>query len=520
MQDTTIRTEVAEFLDIEQRREALLVALTTNDGTLPKRLQALDQICSGAISGLLKSGDFSGKKDQSIILYSNEKGPARICLVGLGEESSVSDESIRRSVHTGVRMLASVNLESVGIDLKSFCANGITCTRVTEIVAETVHMALWRYLEFKTKEIEISVRKISTVQLLRPAEDTNNDLSSMAERSTIIAQATNYARTLVSMPSNELYPATLAKEARQLADRHGYGIRIIEEDEMKELGLNGHLAVGSGSVHRPCLIIIDTKPDSQDPPLALVGKGITFDSGGISIKPAKDMYEMKGDMAGAAVVLGALDALGGTGYQGRLLGAIPAAENLTGEKAQRPGDIIRMHNGITVEVLNTDAEGRLVLADAMSFVNETYHPVAMVDIATLTGAITVALGSNAIGLFSNDDELCAALARAGELTYERVWRMPLYEEYFEQIKSEAADIQNTGGREAGSITAAAFLKSFTGSTPWAHLDIAGVAWASRERWYVPKGPTGIGVRLVTEMIDRQISPEVISAWAFSRKNNA
>ncbi len=303
-----------------------------------------------------------------------------------------------------------------------------------------------------------------------------------------------------------LYPETLASRAEEIANRHNYSITVLGEDKLRELGLNSHLAVGQGSARESCLIIVDTAPKSNKcpPPLALIGKGITFDSGGVSLKPAASMHEMKGDMSGAAVVLGVLDVLGNIGYSERIVCVIPAAENMGGSKAQRPGDIVKAFDGTYIEVMNTDAEGRMVLADAIGYVKKKYQPERIIDVATLTGSVFTALGKWAIGLFGTDEELVKVLTKAGERTYERTWRLPLFPEYSEQIKSDTADIKNVGGKGASSATAAAFLQHFAGKTPWVHLDIAGVAWFDSAHDYIPKGPTGIGVRLLVEALTKQL----------------
>jgi len=275
-------------------------------------------------------------------------------------------------------------------------------------------------------------------------------------------------------------------------------------DELSEHGMESILQVGAGSINPPRLIIIDSKPDSGETPFALVGKGITFDSGGISIKPSKDMHEMRGDMGGAATVLAAADVLGTLNYEKRFIAAIAAAENMTGSNAQRPGDVITAYDGTTVEVLNTDAEGRLVLADALAYVRKEFAPTFMIDVATLTGAVVIALGREATGMMSNNQALEGMLIAAGNETYERVWPLPMYKEYKKQLESSIADLQNIGGREAGSITAGWFLRHFVGDTPWVHLDIAGTSWVSAKRGYQPSGPTGAGVRLLVQAVRKHL----------------
>jgi leucyl aminopeptidase len=311
---------------------------------------------------------------------------------------------------------------------------------------------------------------------------------------------THMARLLTDTPANDLTPEILAEKAVDVAKTHNFGFKVMEVDALEELGMQAILRVGAGSINAPRLIVIDSRPDSDEAPIALLGKGITFDSGGISIKPSKDMHEMRGDMGGAAAVLATTDALARLNYQQRFITVIPAAENMTGSNAQRPGDVIRAFDGTTIEVLNTDAEGRLVLADALAWTLKEYKPRAMIDLATLTGAVSIALGSQAIGMMGNNQQLMDSLVKSGNVTYERVWQLPMFSEYKKQLESSIADLQNIGGRDAGTITAGWFLRHFVGECPWVHLDIAGVSWISAGSGYLPKGPTGAGVRLLVELL--------------------
>jgi leucyl aminopeptidase len=327
----------------------------------------------------------------------------------------------------------------------------------------------------------------------------HEDIGSVDEavqRGATAAGASISARFWASLPPNELTPATFAAIAVSQAAELGMAVDVYDEHELAAGGFRAILAVGQGSAHPPRLVIIDSDPDAKERPFLLVGKGITFDSGGISIKPSADMHQMKGDMGGAAAVLAAITAYQRAGGTRRVVAALPLAENMPGARAQRPGDIVRTWSGKTVEVLNTDAEGRLVLADALAYAIDRFKPTGVIDIATLTGAVSIALGAHAIGMLGTSDELCAALDAAGTTTYERVWRLPLFDEYFEQIKSTVADIQNVGGRPAGTITAAMFLRQFVGDTPWVHLDMAGVDWREKDGPYCPAGPTGAGARLL------------------------
>jgi leucyl aminopeptidase len=308
------------------------------------------------------------------------------------------------------------------------------------------------------------------------------------------------ARNLANAPGNELYPETLAEKARNLGSEFGFDVTVLEEPELKDLGMGGILGVAQGSSRSPRLIILEYGKSSGKP-VVLVGKGVTFDSGGISIKPSANMAEMKMDMSGAAAVIGTFEAVARLKLPVRIVGLIPAVENMPSGSSLRPGDILRHYGGKTSEVDNTDAEGRLILADALGYASQ-FKPAAVVDLATLTGACVVALGHQASGMMGNDAPLMARLKAAGEETYERVWELPMFDEYEKLIKSDVADVKNVGGRWAGAITAAWFLKKFTGTYRWAHLDIAGTAILEDASEYHQRGGSGVGVRLLTEFLRR------------------
>jgi leucyl aminopeptidase len=330
---------------------------------------------------------------------------------------------------------------------------------------------------------------------------------SAARVGVIGAEAQNLARQLSNEPANALPPAALAHAAQRVAKEVGLRVRVFDVPELKRRKMGGILAVGGGSATPPRLIVLEHGRAAAKPrggrrraTICVVGKGITFDSGGISIKPSASMDEMKHDMSGAAAVVGLLRACALLDVPHHVVGVIAAAENLPSATAYRPGDIVTAMSGKTIEVLNTDAEGRVVLADALHYARTEFEPAAMIDLATLTGACVVALGKWASGLFGNDEKLIASLRAAGEATGERVWPLPLWDAHKKHIRSEVATLKNTGGRDAGSSTAAAFLAAFVGDTPWVHLDIAGTAWVGKGGGYQPFGATGVGVRLVTEVL--------------------
>ncbi|MBU1682007.1 leucyl aminopeptidase [Candidatus Micrarchaeota archaeon] len=426
---------------------------------------------------------FEGNEGQSFSLSSGKKN---ILLVGLGKKMRGDD--FRIAAGTCVRYAEKIKEKEISIyypkaDEKS-----------AEAIAEGAILAGYKFDKYKTKKENFEVAKIHLV--------TTKNLTEALGKGGILASAQNYARALDEEPANIATPQMIANAALKLAKEKKLKVTVFDTKAMKKMGMNAILAVGQGSAVPPVLVKLEYNAGSRYPLFCVVGKGITFDSGGISIKPSKGMHEMKYDKTGAINVLGVFKAVAELKLPIRLMGLMPLAENTPGSKAQKPGDIIRAYNGKTIEVLNTDAEGRLVLADALAYA-ATQKPEYMIDMATLTGAMIVCLGRHAIGMFSDNDKLAQILIEAGEETHERVWRLPLWPEYGKMMESGIADLKNISELpEAGSITAAAFLKEFVGDTKWAHLDIAAVDAISTEHGYLGKGASGIGVRLVTEAFEK------------------
>jgi leucyl aminopeptidase len=505
MDDRKVIVELKPFGEPGEQHEALVFGLLEGLSEPGDRMRALNSVTGGVIGTALSEGDFSGRAEQTLALLSTKtNGPRRIILTGLGRAEELDDERVRRALAAAYRTADKLDVDTLGVDLGSLEVAGPDMARCAELAAETAPLALWRSLRYRSELKEEEVPRIGRVELLWPEAKVPIELERGVEEAVTTALGTCFARDLVGRPANELYPEALAAEAETVAARHGFKFTLLKSDELRQKGLNALLSVGLGSSRPPCLAIIDTAPDSNEPAVALVGKGITFDSGGISIKPAKGMESMKGDMAGAAAVLATADVLGHLGLDRRLVVAIPAAENMPGPSSQRPGDIWTSYRGPTIEVVNTDAEGRLALADALAYAVDNFAPGMMIDIATLTGSCYVALGDLAAGLMGNDNDLCTRLEKAGARTGERVWRLPLWPEYDEQLKSKSADLKNVGERGAGAIIGGAFLKRFVGETRWAHIDIAGVSWLEKERAYLPAGPVGFGVRLLVEALRRQL----------------
>ena len=477
----------------EIEADALLLAIPEH-AEKPTPWEAVDAAVGGAVSEAIAGPGFHGKRGQTLSLSTAASERLReVVLVGLGPSDEIDLEGWRRAVATGTQAARKRGNKSLAVPLAE--VEGHSDAAVAAAAAEATLLASYRYQEYKAPPTEQTT--IDWVAIATADEDA----PAAVERASTVAEATCWARDLVNRPSSDKRTDALAEMATTMAAEQGLGCEVIDSDKAAELGLNALLAVGGGSRVGPRMVILEHNPGGADgPPVVLVGKGITFDSGGLSLKPAKGMGNMKADMSGAAAVYGTMRALASLGASRWVVGVTPLAENLPSAMAYRPGDIVRAYGGTTIEVINTDAEGRLVLGDALAYARERYEPARMVNVATLTGACVIALGSIAAGLMGNDDQLCGELIAAGEATGERVWRLPMWEEYDKLIDSEVANVRNAAGREAGVITAGKFLQRFVGDTPWAHLDIAGTAFLSKATPYLPKGGTGFGVRLLTHWL--------------------
>ena len=468
----------------------------------------LDARLEGLIGDYIKSGDFKGALNGTALLRTRGKIAApRVLLVGLGEKSQPRElEHLRQasaSAATATRKLGAASLAVLPP------ATSAPAVEAAQAVAEGALLGLYTLKKYKTADDDAdNPNDLNQLTLLAGSASAQKDLQRGAGRGQVIAEAVSLARDLGNSPGNDVDPSYLASTAQSLAETTSLSCRLLEQSEMQELNMGCLLGVAQGSAQPPAFIILEHAPrGANGAPVVLVGKGLTFDSGGISIKPAGGMEDMKMDMSGGAAVLGTLQALARLGYPRRVVGLVPASENLPSGTAVKPGDILRAMSGKTVEVINTDAEGRLILADALSYAVEKYQPACIIDLATLTGAVVVALGHQATGMMGTDDDMMTRLREAGERCAERVWQLPLFDEYSKQIKSDFADIKNTGdGRDAGSIIGGAFLKEFVGDTPWVHLDIAGMAWTREAKPYVPKGSTGWGIRLLVETLESLPAP--------------
>jgi leucyl aminopeptidase len=485
---------------------------------LSPRVAALDRASRGIIAAALSAGDFTGKAGQTLLLYPSggRSRAKRLLLVGLGDETKLDAEALRKVAGSAIGAGSQRRANRVALVVPP-APEGAEPERI-QALAEGGVLAGYRFDGYRARQ-EGDPGQVGTLALLLERGSDARAARAAARRGEILADCQNVARRLSDMPPNELPPEALAREARRIAREVGLRVRVLEVPALEREKMGGILAVGGGSIHPPRLILLEhnlptakgkkagkskgkqARARSGPAPFCLVGKGITFDSGGISIKPAQAMDEMKHDMSGAAAVVGALRACALLELPQPVVGVIGAAENLPSATAYRPGDVVRAMSGKTIEVLNTDAEGRVVLADALHYARTRYEPSAIVDLATLTGACMIALGRWATGLFTNNEKLAQQLRAAGDRAGELAWPMPLLDGHKEDIRSQIADIKNTGGRTAGASTAAAFLSHFVGDTAWAHLDIAGTGWTSNPSPYQPKGATGVGVRMLLALLE-------------------
>lgn len=456
----------------------------------------------------LDACSFAGKESESLILYPAELKKRKLILVGLGLSTKLSTERLRRAAALAAktaRGLKATTLALIEPNLSEVEAS-FKCDmdEIAAALAEGSLLSLYKFDKYVTE----NSKKNTTLKHVSVVTEDPQRLAPMRKgttRARIICEATYFARDLANAPANEIYPASLAQRAKESARKNGFTLNILDEKRIKALKMGGLLGVAQGSDKPPRFLVMEYRGrNSGKRPVVLVGKGVTFDAGGISIKPASGMGDMKMDMSGAAAVLGTMQAVSRLKLPVHLVGLVPATENLLGGSAMKPGDVLIHFNGNTSEVDNTDAEGRLILADALSYASR-YKPELVIDLATLTGAVVVALGHQATGMMGNDDAAMTQLKEAGTRTYERVWQLPLFEEYEKLIKSEIADVKNVGGRWGGAITAALFLKKFIGDYKWIHLDIAGTAMTDESLDYIPRGGSGVGVRLLVDFLSHRRS---------------
>ncbi len=457
----------------------------------------VDRALDGAISQLVGRKEIKGKLNEVTLIHSLGKLPAAgVVVTGLGKKAELTPDKIRGAVAETCRWLKPKGIESIATVAQGAGIGGITASASAQVITEGVLLGLYSFRKHITKEGEGEIKQV-TIVASRAAKISG--LEESCRRGKIMAEATILARDMVNEPSNYMTPTDMAEAAGRLAKTYGLELTVLEREQMKKMRMGALLGVAQGSDQPPKFIVLKYRGRrSHETDITLIGKGITFDSGGISIKPSEGMGEMKGDMAGGASVMAALGALAQLKPKINVAAVIAATENMPSGHALKPGDIVTAMSGKTIEIVSTDAEGRLTLADALEYARKQGTKY-IVDVATLTGSIRVALGNVCTGVFSNNKELENKMIAAGAEAGELIWPMPMYPEYKESNKSEVADIQNTGGRYGGAITAAQFLAEFVGDTPWVHLDIAGTSESDKEKGYIVKGATGVPVRTLVNL---------------------
>ena len=511
----------------------LLAVLVASDRPLAE-LDELDRLTAGTLGRAAAAGDFRGRARDRIRGHrSGDRGPERVLFIGVGESAALSPERLRGAAGRAVRAAEELRVRSLALCMRYLDPERVGA-RGIQAVAEGLVLASWRFDELRSGSGIGDDAQAGAADEARPGvadealagagDEGQPDAADgpPVESAVLVAAPSpglregvrighafatgeNLARTLQARPGNIATPSHLAAEARTIADEAGLEVEVLGPSEMRAEGMKALLAVSRGSVEEPRLIVLRHGGGvAGEPPLVLVGKGLTFDAGGISIKPAKGMERMKYDMSGGAAVLGAMLAVGRLGLPANVVGVVPSSENLPSGSATKPGDVIGSRAGTSIEVINTDAEGRLILADALDYA-AGWDPAAIVDCATLTGACVVALGRHRAALLGTDDALLEELRAAGDAAAQPCWPLPLDDAYRRQLKSDVADLKNVGGRPAGAITAACFLSGFAGGTPWAHLDIAGTAYGPTKKPYLRDGPHGVPCRLMLEWVRARAS---------------
>ena len=464
----------------------LFVVLTENDNQFPIK----------SMQKVVRDSGFKGRSEETITLLADE--PRKVTLIGAGEKSKLSLRTIRAAIYLIGKTAKKQRDKSIAVAIP-YKIPDLDAAQSTRVLADALAQADYKYDAYITKKDEDGKGPIDATLIPLNSLDAKR-LKQIESDSRALRAGIRTVRDLGNGPANLVTPAHLAERAQEIARAAGVKCTVFGKKEIEKMKMGGLLAVNQGSAKEPRFIVLEYSPKKAKKHVALVGKGITFDSGGISIKPAERMEEMKFDMCGAAAVIGTIEAAAKLGLPVKITGAIPSTENLPSGSAYKPGDIVRMMNGKTVEIVNTDAEGRMILGDALHYASGL-KPDHLIDYATLTGAMVIALASEAAGLFSNDDELARKLIESGERAGERLWRMPIWDDYKDLIRSEWADMKNSGGRWGGAISAAMFLKEFVDCPSWAHLDIAGTAYAEQETAREARGATGAGVRVTVAFLE-------------------
>ena len=484
--------------------EIIILGIHEGERSFVREVRAIDAAGSGMIQDVVHSGDFKGELYRSLLLYNRSRKIAarRILLVGLGRRKDFTADKMRNAAAQAARVVRDLGLRELLMSSAFAQMPGLSHAGSIRALVEGMMLGLYTFEEFKTGSEGKKKNAVEAITLLAENARELAEARVEARKAEITARAVHVVRDLVARPANSATPAFMARTAKAIAKKNGLACTVLSPAQAKKLGMGCFLGVGQGSREPAQFIVLEHRPQNARPvdTIVLVGKAITFDSGGISLKPARGMERMKDDMSGGAAVLGIMQAAAQLAIPLRVIGIVPATENLPDGAALKPGDVITALSGKTVEIITTDAEGRLVLADALAYA-QRYKPQAIIDLATLTGACITALGSDVAGIMGTDERLISSIRESAAATGEKVWQLPLWEEYSELLKSDIADIKNAAGRDAGAITGGCFLKAFAGQAPWAHLDIAGPVWTDKDRPCQPKGATGFGVRLILHVLE-------------------
>jgi len=481
--------------DVKNIQTDVLIYATTED-----EIKIIDTRFEKILTNVVGSGDFKAELNKVHVLYPKDIMKAeRVLLLGLGKKEELDFEKVRRAFATAIQALAGFKIKNVAIYHSNI--SNIQKSDFVTCMLEGIILGNYRFSKYVTENKDNILIDLQKIQIIEENVEIKN-IKEIAEKTKIICDNVNFTRDLVNESGNITHPDMLENITKNFAKKHNFKFKVLKEKDLKKLGMNLLLAVGRGSPYSSRLILVEYHGDkNSDKHLILIGKGITFDTGGLNLKTSEWMSHMKDDMAGAATVLGMIKTASELKIKKNIAALIPACENMIGPNAYKPGDVIKSYDGKTVEIIDTDAEGRLILADAITYAIKNMKPTFILDFATLTGSIMRTFGNFVTGLFSNDDELSNKVYKAGQKTFECVWRMPIYDEYREDMKGDISDLKNLGPKEyGGAISAAAFLEAFVGKTRWAHFDIAGSAWFEKQRFYIPKGGTGIGIRLFVELL--------------------
>ncbi len=484
----------------EQKADLLVLPVAKEDRALSREAAALLGGEGTPVAAALSSGDFQGEPGETALVYGTGPAFGRVLLLGTGPAKDLTRERVRSLGATAGRKARDLGVGRALLALP-LPGSSFSPAEEVELCGEGALLGTYRFTEYKTGDRE-KIKSAGSFGFLLPSAP-DGPVREALRKAEIRAAGVNFARDLANLPGNVLTPTELAARAQAVAREENLKATVFDRAACEKLGMGAFLSVARGSDQPPQFIVLEYDCGKAGAPLiALVGKGLTFDAGGISLKPAAKMDEMKFDMCGAAAVLGAMKSVRKLGIPVNVVAAVPATENLPGGRATKPGDIVKSYIGKTIEVLNTDAEGRLILADALGYVVRNYKPAAVVDLATLTGAVVIALGHYGAAVLSNDDPLARRVEAAADTSGDRCWRLPLWEEYPEHMKGETADLKNIadGSAGGGTIAGGIFLREFVEETPWAHIDIAGTAYWEKDRPHLPKGPSGYGVRLLLDLL--------------------